>query len=595
MLNIDNSDPNQYSILKRDTAANYIGSEARLVTDSAVMRDVVTKLGWPDNPQVITAWEAQTGGVGDIRDWAAGQIGANVNVQQLEDSAILEINYTTSSLDAAKQIVAMIRTSYIEESQRLRAEAARRAAAWNRTKVRQALDILLAAEAARAAFVTANQIAVDTPVGGLDYQAQFTALNSAAASLPTTITTPPPADPVVNTLRTKLNSLDAQIAVLKLRGDENPATVALEAERATTAQQLARETAVADSGPNATDEQIGLVRAQRDATYLQTRLHLIERSPLYDRLAMMDRDIFLKANRYNAAAARVAAFDAVAAAPSGLKVIGDVIASDDPTFPNIPLTIGVAAGASLALAVTLAVLGALIRGQVRDVEDLRFSVGAPVLAVIVADRPRRGLAVMGAAADDSGVHPPRPEPPEPGLQGRDQRRLTPPADVAGAVRRGQSDIMAESEGFEPSVPVTQYGSLANCWFQPLTHDSEAAAIPGPLPPRNLPPDAAVRDPAPRHFVGAIDVAQVDDDRLRHGRRDPVHVEAAEGIPFGHQHGDVGPGDAGVRVARIVDVGQDELGLLDRPRDRRRGHAPRRPGAPGRRRSPANRACRRCSA
>ncbi len=31
--------------------------------------------------------------------------------------------------------------------------------------------------------------------------------------------------------------------------------------------------------------------------------------------------------------------------------------------------------------------------------------------------------------------------------------------------------LAESEGFEPSVPVTQYGSLANCWFQPLTHDS----------------------------------------------------------------------------------------------------------------------------
>ncbi len=32
-------------------------------------------------------------------------------------------------------------------------------------------------------------------------------------------------------------------------------------------------------------------------------------------------------------------------------------------------------------------------------------------------------------------------------------------------------MLAESEGFEPSVPVTQYGSLANYWFQPLTHDS----------------------------------------------------------------------------------------------------------------------------
>ncbi len=29
--------------------------------------------------------------------------------------------------------------------------------------------------------------------------------------------------------------------------------------------------------------------------------------------------------------------------------------------------------------------------------------------------------------------------------------------------------MAEGGGFEPPVPVSQYDSLANCWFQPLTH------------------------------------------------------------------------------------------------------------------------------
>ena len=31
--------------------------------------------------------------------------------------------------------------------------------------------------------------------------------------------------------------------------------------------------------------------------------------------------------------------------------------------------------------------------------------------------------------------------------------------------------MAETEGFEPSIPVTRYGSLAGSWFQPLTHVS----------------------------------------------------------------------------------------------------------------------------
>lgn len=38
--------------------------------------------------------------------------------------------------------------------------------------------------------------------------------------------------------------------------------------------------------------------------------------------------------------------------------------------------------------------------------------------------------------------------------------------------RQSSFVVAESEGFEPSDPVTQIGSLANYWFQPLTHDSE---------------------------------------------------------------------------------------------------------------------------
>lgn len=33
---------------------------------------------------------------------------------------------------------------------------------------------------------------------------------------------------------------------------------------------------------------------------------------------------------------------------------------------------------------------------------------------------------------------------------------------------------AERGGFEPPVQITPYGSLANCWFQPLTHLSGKA-------------------------------------------------------------------------------------------------------------------------
>ena len=35
--------------------------------------------------------------------------------------------------------------------------------------------------------------------------------------------------------------------------------------------------------------------------------------------------------------------------------------------------------------------------------------------------------------------------------------------------------MAETEGFEPSVPHSGYDGLANRWFQPLTHVSALVA------------------------------------------------------------------------------------------------------------------------
>ncbi len=390
MLNIDSTDPTQYAALKRNTEQSYIATEMKLVVDDNVTRAVVTKLGWPDNPQVITAWQLATGGEGDVTTWAANQIAQSIAVQQLEDSSIIEIYYTSSSLEAAKQIVALIRAAFIEQNLKLRVDAARRAAAWNRTQVTRELTGLQRAEAARAAFMAANQIPLDTPQGGLDYAAQATAMQQSVGAIDAAKSAAEaPEDPVVTKLRRKLDGLDAQLAVVRLQGETNPATVALTAERANVAQQLAREQAVSRAGPSATDAQIGVVRAQRDADYLAARLRLIDRAPLYDRLATLDREVKFRTVRYTAAAARVADFDQIAAAPTGLAVIGDVIASDDPSYPNVPLMVAIAAGSSFALASALAVVRELVQRQVRGAEDLRFFAKVPVLAVIAADVPRR--------------------------------------------------------------------------------------------------------------------------------------------------------------------------------------------------------------
>ena len=48
-------------------------------------------------------------------------------------------------------------------------------------------------------------------------------------------------------------------------------------------------------------------------------------------------------------------------------------------------------------------------------------------------------------------------------------------DSGGLLRTPMEWQLAETEGFEPSVPFAQYDGLANRWFQPLTHVSACAS------------------------------------------------------------------------------------------------------------------------
>ena len=68
--------------------------------------------------------------------------------------------------------------------------------------------------------------------------------------------------------------------------------------------------------------------------------------------------------------------------------------------------------------------------------------------------------------------------------GQKDSNLRPPAPKAGALAGlrhtpKKKTILhrllsfAEKGGFEPPVPIAGYDSLANCWFQPLTHLSSA--------------------------------------------------------------------------------------------------------------------------
>lgn len=386
LLDIGNSDPLQYSVVAPKTELDYIGTQMRLVGDIAVGRDVVEKLGWATDPAVIASWQAETDGSGDVTTWAARRILGNMYVRPFAESAILEIYYRAGSVDTAKQVAGLLRTAFIDNSQRIRAVAAQRASVWNRTQAAKNLAELNRAEAERVKFIQANNLALngkgDTEVREL----RQLSLRSARAGSQTTAA--PQDTRMMGKLRVSLSQLDADIAYLLANGPNSPATLAALARREEIRGQLARETAFVGAGSNATAAAVAENARLVTEDYLRTRLALLDRAPLYDKLAQYDREIKLRTSLYLTAASRTKTLDMIAAIPPGVRVVGDVIADDTPSFPNVELVTSLAAALGLGLGVASALFGEMIARRIRGAEDLSFYSRVPVLAVIRGSRPR---------------------------------------------------------------------------------------------------------------------------------------------------------------------------------------------------------------
>ena len=250
----------------------------------------------------MAAWQAATGGTGDITLWVGHRLAGNISARPFEGISIVEIYYTAQSVDIAKAIVAEVRTAYVDNSLRLRAEAARKASAWNRTEAAQALSRFQRTEAERVAFLKANSIPIDSSNGNLEMR------ELTRARIDTGPTDDSPKRPVTTStmqfVERRIAAIDAQIAVTSQeRGPNDPSTVMMNVIRDELKAQLARETAFVQAGENATEAQIAANRAQRANQYLAARLRVLDRAQLFDWLAAIDRELTLQTRLYEQAAA----------------------------------------------------------------------------------------------------------------------------------------------------------------------------------------------------------------------------------------------------------------------------------------------------
>ncbi len=374
-------------------ARAYISTQIELIQDYRIAGDVVDRLGWLQNPAVISNWQAETGGVGDMRRWASQRIIDGTSANMIEGSNILEIKYTAPNPDTAKQIVNMLRESYIEASLRFKTDSAGRTADWYREQAERAQRSLMAAEAAKAKFEQENSIIMgpngDTESVKLaNLQAAYLTARSGSTGVQYEATKQSNNSPIVDQMKLRLSQVNDEIGQADERfGKEHPTYKALVSRRSMIQAEIARETSSARAAgaalTGASNKSIG----QLEAEYNAQRTVVLGMKDKLNQLNQLDREVALRRSQYEKAAEKTADLRLESSlSESGLVVLGDAIANNKAIFPNWPLIIGLASLFGIGLGVVVSLIIELMARRVRGPEDLAFAASVPVLAVIAEHR-----------------------------------------------------------------------------------------------------------------------------------------------------------------------------------------------------------------
>jgi uncharacterized protein involved in exopolysaccharide biosynthesis len=388
-------DPVTGTMIQTNALRTFTRTQIELIKDYRVAGDVADKLGLTSNPDLVAAFQSETGGAGNLRRWIAERITENTNVGLVENSNILEITYEASNPEIARRTVNALREAYVENSLRFRTDSAGRTADWYLEQAEKAKRTLETAEAAKTKFeeengivITAGGEAETVKLAGL--QSALVAARSGEGAQQFAATTRATNSAVVDQLKVQLATLNDQIEQAAERlGTQHPTYKTAIARKAQLEAQIRREEGEART---AGAQQLGSSKqsiAMLERAYEEQRAKVFAMKDKLDRLVAMQREIELRRAQYEQAARRTAELRLESNInDSGLVILGDAITTDAPSFPNWPQIIALSVGMGLGLGLVVALLVELVNRRVRGAEDLVTAAKVPVLAVIgVRQRP----------------------------------------------------------------------------------------------------------------------------------------------------------------------------------------------------------------
>ena len=381
-----------------------MGTFTAMIESARIATEVVKRLNLASDPQFTQDYLASgvTGQLG-INEWIAQQLAKNLDARNVDGTNIVSITYRSASPIQSALVANTFLAAFEDNVIDMKVAAAQQTASWFEPQIEKLRTDLETSRAKLVAFQNENKLLAPS-AGGTDNdisplvatgndlsgaKAQLLALQSQVSAIDSGQGASTQQNNLLDSqtltnLKSLLSNINSDLVRARTElGGNNPKVQALIASQRSVQDQIAAELTnirrTAAAKMKALQDQI----AALETNYSDQYGKMISVQARRDQLASMQREVTFRQDQFDTAQK-----SAAAARMQGQLSFSNVTTLDNatppatPTFPKVPLVLGLAVGAGLALGIIFALIAEALDRRIRGVSDLQFATDLPLLGTI---------------------------------------------------------------------------------------------------------------------------------------------------------------------------------------------------------------------
>jgi chain length determinant protein EpsF len=399
VVDVKSPDPIAGMVLPALAMPGYMATQVDIINSDRVARKVVRTLGMDKNPKVIEDWREATDGKGNIEAWLSELLQKKLDVKPSRESNVIAIGFKAGEPAFAAAVANAFAQAYIDTNIELKADPARQYAGWFDSRSKELRGNLEAAQKRLVDYqqkhgILAGDERIDTETQRLnELQAQLVLAQSQSAevagkrssaggaSLPDVMQSS-----IVQALKADVARMDGRVQDLASKlGANHPQLQAAQSELAALKRKLSEEISRVSESVNTAGRISKSKEADIRANIESAKKRILELKQNRGEIHTLEQEVENAQKAYDAVSLRVNQSSLESQTQqTNVSVLSPAEEPLKPASPKLLLNTLLAVFLGTLLGVGAALAMELADRRIRSREDLKQTLGLPILAEMKA-------------------------------------------------------------------------------------------------------------------------------------------------------------------------------------------------------------------